>query len=150
VAFTFTPENPAMAKNVEVTYEKGLKSLFVRDLLTENPRATVKDVNDAWTAAGHDGTVGDTTIYKIKSEIGKSPAPAKTLPLASPGFKATRIELEPDTPRKTANADVRGLVVEELRQRIKTASTGELIDMLNAVGGPPNERAGDPAAHGSI
>jgi len=139
-----------MAKKVEVTYEKGFKSQFVRDVLTGNPRASVKDVNQAWTAAGHDGRLGDTLIYKTKSQIGKSPIPAKTLPLDSPGFTATRIELNPDPPRRTANADIRGLVVEELRQRIKMASISELIDLLDALGVSPNDISLDPSANGSI
>ncbi len=135
-----------MAKKVAVTYEKGFKTQFVRNVLTENPGASIKDVNEAWSAAGHDGRLGDTLIYKTKSEIGKSASPAQTLALDSHGFPATRIELNPEPPRKTANADIRGLVVEELGQRIKTASVSELIDLSNALG----ERSLDPSANGSI
>jgi hypothetical protein len=137
-----------MAKKVEVTYEKGFKSQFVRDLLTKNPRASVKDVNDAWTAAGHEGRLGDTLIYKTKSEIGKSPIPATTPPPGSPGLAATRIELNPEPTRKTGSADIRDLVVEELRQRVKAASMSELIDVLNGLGVSPNERALDPSDNG--
>jgi len=130
-----------MAKKVEVTYEKGFKTQFVRDVLTKNPGASVNDVNQVWAAAGHDGRLGDTLIYKTKSEIGKPPMPAKT-----PAVPANGIELNPDLPRKTANTDIKDLVVEELRQRIKTASITELIDLLNALG----ERSLDPASNGSI
>jgi hypothetical protein len=133
-----------MAKKVEVTYEKGFKSQFVRDMLTKNPGASVKDVNQAWTAAGHDGGLGDTLIYRTKSEIGKSPKPAKPVPLESPAVPANRIKLNPNPPRKTANADIRELVVEEIRQRIKTASVNELIDLLNAL----RERSLDPSSNG--
>jgi hypothetical protein len=133
-----------MAKKVEVTHEKGFKSQFVRDVLTKNPGASVKDVNQAWTAAGHDGSLGDTLIYRTKSEIGKSPMPAKTVPLESPAVPANRIKLNPNLSRKTANTDIRDLVVEELRQRIKTASINELIELLNAV----RERSLDPSSNG--
>jgi len=138
-----------MAKKVEVAYQRGFKSQFVLDVLTENPHASVKDVNQAWTAAGHEGRLGDTMIYSLKSEIGKSP-PAKTLPRDSAGSTATRVERKPAAPSKPAAADVRGLVVEELRQRIKTASIGELIDVLNVLGASPNERSVDPSANGPI
>jgi len=135
-----------MAKNVAVTFERGFKTQFVRDVLTKNPGASVNDVNQAWTAAGHEGKLGDSLIYKTKSEIGKPPIPAKTLPLESPAVPANRIEPNPDLPRKTANTDIRDLVVEELRQRIKTASISELIDLMNALG----ERSLDPSSNGSI
>jgi hypothetical protein len=138
-----------MAKKIEVTQERGSKSLFVRDVLTKNPHASVNDVNHAWTAAGNPGTLGDTTIYKIKSEIGKSSIPVKRLPLDSPGTPSTKIELKPDPRRKTANADIRDLVVEELRLRIKSASINELIDLMNGLGVSPNTRSVDPAVNGS-
>jgi len=139
-----------MAKKVAVTHPRGFKSQFVRDVLNESPRASVKDVNEAWTRAGHDGMLGDTIIYTIKSEVGKSPIPAKKLPPDSQCFPATRIELKPDPSRKRADVDIRGLVVEELRQRIKSASMGDLIDLLNALGASPNARSVDPAANGPI
>jgi hypothetical protein len=138
-----------MAKKIEVTQERGSKSLFVRDVLTKNPHASVNDVNQAWTAAGNPGVLGDTTIYKIKSEIGKSSISAKRLPLDSPGIPSTRIERKPDPRRKTANADIRDLVVEELRLRIQSASINELVDLMNALGVSPNTRSVDTSVNGS-
>jgi len=138
-----------MAKKIDVAYERGFKSQFVREVLASNPHASVNDVNQAWTAAGHDGRLGDTLIYKTKSEVSKSPSRTKTLPLDSHGSAASRIELKPEPPRSTADADVRGLVVEELRQRIKSASVSELVDLLNALGMSPSERASDPKPNGS-
>lgn len=139
-----------MAKKVAVTYEKGFKTQFVRDALAKRPDSSVNDVNQAWTAAGHDGRLGDTLIYKTKSEIGKSPTAAKTLLLDSAKFSANRLELKSDPTLKPVTADIRDLVIDELRQRIRTASISELIDLLNALGVSSNERSLDPSANGSI
>jgi hypothetical protein len=48
------------------------KSGFVKEFLNEHPEGNVKAVNDAWAAAGMNGTIGDTLIYKMRSEMGLS------------------------------------------------------------------------------
>jgi hypothetical protein len=48
------------------------KSAFVKEFLGEHPEGNVKAVNDAWAAAGMSGTIGDTLIYKTRSEMGLS------------------------------------------------------------------------------
>jgi hypothetical protein len=48
------------------------KSGFVKEFLKDHPEGNVKAVNDAWTAAGMNGTIGDTLIYTIRSEMGLS------------------------------------------------------------------------------
>jgi hypothetical protein len=48
------------------------KSGFVEEFLNEHPEGNVKAVNDAWAAAGMNGTIGDTLIYKMRSEMGLS------------------------------------------------------------------------------
>ena len=48
------------------------KSAFVKEFLSEHPEGNVKAVNDAWKAAGMNGTIGDTLIYKTRSEMGLS------------------------------------------------------------------------------
>jgi hypothetical protein len=45
------------------------KTSFVEEFLEQNPQANVKAVNEAWEAAGMDGTIGDTLIYKVRSEM---------------------------------------------------------------------------------
>jgi hypothetical protein len=48
------------------------KSSFVRKFLQNNRQANVQAVKEAWTAAGMAGTVGDTLIYEIRSQMGLS------------------------------------------------------------------------------
>ena len=48
------------------------KSSFIRDFLSKHPEGNVKAVNEAWTAAGMTGTIGDTLIYQTRAEMGLS------------------------------------------------------------------------------
>jgi hypothetical protein len=46
------------------------KTTFVREFLGENPQGNLQAVNDAWTAAGKDGSIGSTLIQKVRSQLG--------------------------------------------------------------------------------
>jgi hypothetical protein len=46
------------------------KTAFVRDVLTKNNQANPKAVNEAWSAAGHEGSISTTLVNKIRSEMG--------------------------------------------------------------------------------
>jgi hypothetical protein len=46
------------------------KSGFVKEFLSDHPEGNVRAVNEAWQRAGNEGTIGDTVIYKTKSEMG--------------------------------------------------------------------------------
>ena len=48
------------------------KSDFVREFLRKHPEGKVKAVNEAWTAAGMSGTIGDTLIYGTRADMGLS------------------------------------------------------------------------------
>ena len=48
------------------------KSGFVKEFLSKHPEGNVKAVNEAWTAAGMTGTIGDTLIYKTRADMGLS------------------------------------------------------------------------------
>ena len=41
------------------------KTAFVRDVLTKNNQANPKAVNEAWSAAGHEGSISTTLVNKI-------------------------------------------------------------------------------------
>ena len=70
------------------------KSDFVRDFLGSNPQANAKSVNEAWTAAGMEGTISHPTVSEVRKELGligtqpgktskpakKTPAPKKSKP----------------------------------------------------------------------
>jgi uncharacterized protein (DUF433 family) len=40
------------------------------EALSDYPEGNVKAVNEAWRDAGNEGTIGDTVIYKMRSEMG--------------------------------------------------------------------------------
>ena len=46
------------------------KTSFIKEVLNDNPQATTKAVNEAWKAAGFEGTIGPTLVTKMRSEMG--------------------------------------------------------------------------------
>ena len=46
------------------------KTDFVRDVLKKNPHGNAKYVNEAWLAAGRDGTISETLVNKMRSVLG--------------------------------------------------------------------------------
>ena len=46
------------------------KTSFLKEFLNDNPEGNVKAVNEAWTAAGFDGTISETLVYKARASLG--------------------------------------------------------------------------------
>jgi hypothetical protein len=46
------------------------KSAFVEEVLGREPGANVAAINRAWAAAGHEGKISDSIVYKVKRERG--------------------------------------------------------------------------------
>jgi hypothetical protein len=46
------------------------KTGFVKEFLNDNPEANTRAVNEAWGAAGFEGTISPTLVTKIRSEMG--------------------------------------------------------------------------------
>ena len=46
------------------------KTMFVKEFLHDNPQGNVKAVNEAWQAAGFDGTISETLVYKARASLG--------------------------------------------------------------------------------
>jgi hypothetical protein len=46
------------------------KTGFVKEVLNDNPQANAKAVNEAWKAAGFEGTISPTLVTKMRSEMG--------------------------------------------------------------------------------
>ena len=53
----------------EVGRDQG-KSAFVGDVLTTDHQANTEAVNRAWTKAGHEGTISESLVNKIRSRMG--------------------------------------------------------------------------------
>jgi hypothetical protein len=77
------------------------KSDFIKQLLITNPQATFKAVNEAWTAAGNEGSISQALVNKMRSEAGLSGnlrTKAKTKKQAKTG--ATAVDETPVTAPK--------------------------------------------------
>ena len=46
------------------------KTSFVKDFLNANPQGTTKTVNEAWQAAGFDGTISHPIISVVRKQLG--------------------------------------------------------------------------------
>ena len=78
------------------------KTSFVKKFLSNNPQGNVKAVNEAWAAAGMKGTIGDTLINKMRSEMGLSGnLRAKSKPRTAKAKSATKMSKTATSPGKT-------------------------------------------------
>jgi hypothetical protein len=97
------------------------KTTFVKEFLKKNPQGNVQAVNEAWAAAGKDGTIGSTLIQKLRSQMGLTgnlrakpkpkaaakgkPAPKKSKPVAeTPGKTSFLKEFLHDNPQSNVAA----------------------------------------------
>ena len=46
------------------------KTSFLKEFLNDHPEGNVKAVNEAWTAAGFDGTISTALVYKARASLG--------------------------------------------------------------------------------
>ena len=46
------------------------KTSFLKEFLHDNPQGNVKAVNEAWQAAGFDGTISTALVYKARASLG--------------------------------------------------------------------------------
>ena len=78
------------------------KAMFVKEFLNDHPQGNVAAVNKAWQAAGFDGSIGKSVVFKVKSAMGLTgsvrPNAKKTKPSATNKKRAT--------PRKAITAAV--------------------------------------------
>src|SRR5262245_54764666 len=51
------------------THSQG-KTGFVNEFLNDNPQANTRAVNEAWKAAGFEGTISPTLVTKVRSQLG--------------------------------------------------------------------------------
>jgi hypothetical protein len=79
------------------------KTSFVKEFLSDHPHGNVKAVNEAWAAAGMNGTIGATLINEMRSQMGLSGnLRAKPKPrTAAKAKSATNMSKTASTPGKT-------------------------------------------------
>ena len=86
----------------EVGKDQG-KSAFVGDVLTKDRQANTEAVNRAWTKAGHEGTISESLVNKIRSRMGLTGqqrpgarVPEIAEPVEPPAAPATRRRTGPE------------------------------------------------------
>ena len=70
------PEESPLPTDVEEGSKGPSRSAFVEELLGREPGANLKKVNEAWAAAGHEGTISSSVFFKVKRERGGTGEPA--------------------------------------------------------------------------
>ena len=103
------------------------KSGFIKQVLSENPYANVKAVNEAWHDAGREGSISPALVNKMRSEAGlagnlrgrgkaqvaaKAEAPQSTGTRARSGDEADWRDLE----AKTHVPEVQEFIRQEVRK----------------------------------
>lgn len=85
------------------TRDRG-KTSFVKEFLNRHPQGNVQAVNEAWAAAGNDGSIGATLIQKMRSKMGLSGnlrATSKPKTAAKRKSAAKKSKMATVTPGKT-------------------------------------------------
>jgi murein DD-endopeptidase MepM/ murein hydrolase activator NlpD len=54
------------------------KTPFIKEFLNDNPQASTRAVNEAWQAAGFDGTISHTLVSQMRAQLGLRGKPGKT------------------------------------------------------------------------
>jgi hypothetical protein len=106
------------------------KTMFVKEFLNDHPEGNVKAVNEAWTAAGFDGTISETLVYKARASLGLTGNLSGKTKAAAEG-KATSTGKKLGRPRKEPTAPVTGKP--RGRKSARTLAVTELeadIDLL--------------------
>jgi hypothetical protein len=139
-----------------------VKSAFAEEVLGREPKANVAAINRAWAAAGHEGKISDSIIYKAKRDLGLTGRPS-SIESASAGVSepeeweaGTTVGIGEETPQQSmgpetpiapapgsetvATVDL-GRVVDEVE-----AGIDDLMFMLKVNGGMPEVEAALRAA----
>ena len=83
------------------------KTSFLKEFLHDNPQGNVKAANEAWQAAGFDGTISETLVYKTRASLGLTGNLSGKTKAAAEG-KATPTGKKRGRPRKEPTAPVTG------------------------------------------
>ncbi len=94
---------PRMPKTVTATPGK---TSFLKEFLHDNPQGNVKAVNEAWQAAGFDGTISTALVYKARASLGLTGNLSEKTKKSK--AKATSTGKKPGRPRKEPTAPVTG------------------------------------------
>jgi hypothetical protein len=105
------------------------KTAFVEEMLRQDPQANVKAINRAWSAAGNEGTISDTVVYKTKRDLGVTGR-------QSPGESASADASKPESPQTMAKPERAASPVEEISsQTLGEQASPETTATMTSQGG---------------
>jgi len=104
------------------------KTSFVKDYLNANPQANTKTVNEAWQAAGFDGTISHPVISEVRKQLGLTGnLPGKTR-------KAAKGKAAPNMPKTATVTPGKTSFVKEFLQGNPQANTKAVNEAWQAAG----------------
>src|SRR5271166_3486960 len=95
---------PRMPKTATATPGK---TSFLKEFLHDHPEGNAKTANEAWTAAGYDGTISEALVYKARASLGLTGNLSGKTKAAAEG-KAASTGKKLGRPRKETTAQVTG------------------------------------------
>jgi hypothetical protein len=98
------------------------KAMFVKEFLIDNPQGNVRSVNNAWQAAGFDGAISKTVVFKVKAAMGLT----GDIRGSTNKPKISTTGKNPGTTRKETTA------AESVRSRSSSGERTVLLDDLEA------------------
>ena len=127
------------------------KAAFVEEILRRDPKANSRAVNQAWSEAGHEGTISDPTFYKVRGRLG---APGEPTSSSSRKPGSPKIPTPPGTKGKTSRTSAITTAASKLSGSSNPigvadeveAGIDDLMYMLKDNGGMPEVEAALRAA----
>ena len=130
------------------------KTSFVKEFLGDHPQGNVQAVNEAWAAAGKNGTIGSTLINKMRSQLGLSGnlrAKSKTRTAGKTSFVKEFLKDNPQGNTNAVNeawlaAGMKGTISPTLvnKTRASLGLTGNLRGKSKTKGTTTGKRRGRP------
>jgi hypothetical protein len=114
------------------------KAMFVKEYLNDHPEGNVRAINEVWRAAGFNGTISKTVVFKVKSSLGLTEN-VRENPKTSAARKQRIAPRKVITPAVTAQTRVnRSTLLDELEADIdrllfKVMGIGDLTEIENSL-----------------
>jgi hypothetical protein len=123
------------------------KTSFLKEFLHDNPEGNFKSVNEAWAAAGFDGTISETLVYKTRASLGltgnlsgktKAAAEGEATPTGKKRGRPRKEPTAPVTGQPRGRKSARTLALNELEAEIdrlifKVMGVGDLTEIEAAL-----------------
>jgi hypothetical protein len=129
-----TPKSPT--KMSEKPSSPG-KSMFVKEFLNDHPQGNFSAVNEAWKAAGFEGTISQTVVDKMRASLGLTGNTRRNVTKSkpsTPGKKAGQLRQNATAPVSAQSRGIQSTFLEEMEADIdrlifKAMAVGDLAEI---------------------